>query len=175
MRAARQKSGSGAIGVVGPVLAVLLVALGVLLLRDALVAAGALAGTQWLPAAVSGLRGFAPAWWLIPAGIVLALVGAWLIVTALRPRSRRTLALRSQTGVFLHTRDIARLASGAAQDVDGVLHVSSTATRRKVSVAARAITGPAVREAVSAAVSERLAALQSPPRVRVTIHTPKES
>lgn len=172
MRAATQKSGSGPIGVVGPVLAVLLIALGVLLLRDALVAAGAFAGGQWLPAAAAGLKGFAPAWWLIPAGIVVALLGLWLVVTALRPRSRRTLALRSQTGVFLHTRDVARLASGAAHDVDGVLDVSSTATRRKVSVTAQATAQPGVREAITTAVTERLASLQAPPHVSVTIHTP---
>lgn len=172
MRAASQKSGSGAIGVVGPILAVLLLALGVLLLRDALVAAGAFGGKQWLSAAVTGLQGFSAVWWLIPAGIVLALIGLWLVVTALRPRSRKTLSLTSQTGVFLHTRDIARLASGAAEDVDGVLHVASTATRRKVTVTVQA-TDAGIQSAIANAVSERLAPLQSPPRVSVTVRTPK--
>jgi len=175
MRAATQKTGSGAIGVVGPVLAVLLLALGALLLRDALVAASALSGRQWLPAAAAGLQGFAPARWLIPAGIVLALIGLWLIVTALRPRSRKTVPLTSQTGVFLHTRDVARLASGAAADVDGVLEASSTATRKKVSVVAHATADTGLRESVTAAVTERLAPLQSPPRVSVTVRTSKEN
>lgn len=175
MQAATQKSGSGAIGVIGPILAVLLIAFGLLLLRDALVAAGAFGGNQWLPAATTGLREFSPAWWLIPAGIVVALIGLWLIVTALRPRSRRTLPLTSRTGVFLHTRDIARLASGAAHDVDGVLDVSSAATRRKVSVSVRATSAPGVRDAVTAAVTQRLSALQSPPRVAVRVHTPDHS
>lgn len=173
MRAATQKSGSGPIGVLGPVLALLLLALGVLLLRDALVAAGAFTGTPWLPSATTALQGSPPKWWLIPAGIVAAVLGLWLIVTALRPRSRKTLALTSRTGVFLHTRDIARLASGAAEDVDGVLHVSSTATRRKVRVTVRATTGAGLEDAVVAAVSQRLAPLQSPPRVAVTVAAPR--
>lgn len=175
MQGATQKSGSGPIGVIGPVLAVLLLALGLLLLRDALVAAGALSGAPWLNAGVEGLKGFAPAWWLIPAGIVVALVGLWLTLTALRPRSRKTLPLTSRTGVFLHTRDIARLASGAAQDVDGVLDVSSTATRKKVTVSVHGTAEAGLRESVSDAVAQRLSPLQSPPRVAVTVHTPKEN
>ncbi len=175
MQAADQKSGSGPIGVIGPILAVLLLALGVLLLRDALVAAGAFSGTPWLSAGVDGLKGFAPVWWLIPVGIVVALIGLWLAVTALRPRSRKTLPLTSRTGVFLHTRDIARLASGAAQDVDGVLDVSSTATRRTVSVIVRGTAEAGLRESVTEAVAQRLSPLQSPPRVAVTVHTPKEN
>ena len=175
MRAATQKSGSGPVGVLGPVLAVLLLALGALLLRDALVAAGAFAGSPWLPAAADALEGFAPVTWLIPAGIVVALIGLWLLVTALRPRSRKTLPLTSQTGVFLHTRDVARLASGAAGDVDGVLDASSTATRKKVFVAVHATADAGLRESVTAAVTERLAPLQSPPRVDVTVRTSKEN
>ncbi|WP_432561745.1 DUF6286 domain-containing protein [Kineococcus sp. SYSU DK003] len=174
MRPATQKSGSGPIGVVGPVLALLLTALGIVLLREALVTTGAVAGTRWLPAAAEGLRGFAPAWWLIPAGVVVALIGLWLLVTAVRPRSRRTLPLTSQTGIFLHTRDVARLASGAAGDIDGVLQASSSATRRKVSVSVHATTDQGLREAVTEAVTHSLAPLRTPPRVAVTVHSPRQ-
>lgn len=175
MRAATQESGSGPVGAVGPVLAVLLLALGLLLLRDALVAAGALSGTPWLSGAADALEGFAPAWWLVPAGIAVALVGLWLASTAVRRRSRKTLPLTSRTGVFLHTRDIARLASGAAQDVDGVLDVSSTATRKRVSVTVHGTAEAGLEESVTDVVAQRLSALQSPPRVVVTVRTPKEN
>lgn len=173
MQGATQKSGSGPIGVVGPLLAVVCLALGLLLLRDALVAAGALSGTQWLPAAADGLRGFAPAAWLIPAGIVVLLIGVWLVVTALRPRSRKTVPLTARTGVFLHTRDVARLASSAAHDVDGVLDVSTTATRRKVQVTVQSTAPGGVGESVERAVAERLATLQTAPRIAVTVRPPK--
>nr|WP_281372779.1 DUF6286 domain-containing protein [Kineococcus aurantiacus] len=172
MRAAGQKSGSGPIGVVGPVLALLLTAAGVVLLREALVAAGAVTGSPWLPTVAENLRGFAPAAWLIPVGVVVALIGLWLMVTALRPRSRKTLPLVSRTGVFLHTRDVARLASAAARDVSGVLEASSAATRRKVDVTVRATAGDGIREAVTSEVGERLSALRSPLRVSVHVRTP---
>lgn len=170
MGSARQRTGAGPVGVVGPVLAVLLLALGLLLLRDALVTAGALSGAAWLPAAAESLRGFAPAAWLVPVGVVLALVALWLIVTALRPRSRKTLPLTSSTGIFLHTRDIARLASGAARDVDGVLEASTSASRSTVKVAVTA-TGDDVQAAVTTAVTDALRPLQKAPRVVVRTRT----
>ncbi|MFB9377588.1 DUF6286 domain-containing protein [Kineococcus gynurae] len=162
-------TGSGPIGVVGPVLALLLLAVGVLLVRDALVAGGAIGGSAILPAAVDGARGFAAETWLVAVGVVVVLIGLWLVVTALRPRSRRTLPLRSATNTFLHTSDLARLASGAARDVDGVLSASTSASRSKVTVSVQA-TGPVddeVRRAVTAAVG----VVNPPPRVSVRVST----
>ncbi|NIZ93342.1 DUF6286 domain-containing protein [Kineococcus rubinsiae] len=175
MRPAAAPAGSGPVGVVGPLLAVLLLALGVLLVRDALVTAGTVSGSAWLPAVVDGLRGTGPAGWLVPAGAVVVLVGLWLVVVALRPRSRRTLPLTSDTGVFLHVRDVARLAAGAAGDVDGVLDASASATRRKVTVTVSGTAAAGLREDVTEAVTERLAALASAPRVSVLVRTPEES
>ncbi|NAZ87476.1 DUF6286 domain-containing protein [Kineococcus indalonis] len=169
MPPAAQATGSGRIGVVGPLLAVLLLALGLLLGREALVAAGALGGSAWLPAAAGGLDGLSAAWWLVPAGLAVALLGLWLVVSALRPRSRRTVPLAAGTGVFVHVRDLARLASGAAREVDGVLSASSSATRRAVTVTVHG-TGD-VREQVSAAVTGALAPLRTPPRVSVRVRT----
>lgn len=172
MPAAPGASGSGRIGVVGPVLAALLLATGLLLLREALVVLGATSGAPWLPAAAEGLRGLGPAWWLVPAGVAVALVGLWLLVSALRPRSRRTLPLTSGTGVFLHTRDVARLASGAAREVDGVLSASATATRRTVSVKVHGTAD--VREEVTRAVTETLTPLRTTPRVDVRVRTSRD-
>ncbi|WP_106210709.1 DUF6286 domain-containing protein [Kineococcus rhizosphaerae] len=173
MPAASQRTGTGHIGWIGPVLAVLLLALAAVLIHEALLAAGAFASTSWLAWTVQSLRGFAPTAWLIPVGIVLALIGVWLLVTALRPRTRNTLPLTSRTGVFLHTRDVARLASGAARDVDGVLSAASTSTRRAISVTITATgdsTGQMTHQ-VQAAVARAVGALASPPRVKVRTRT----
>lgn len=175
MPPARQATGSGAVGVVGPVLAVLLLAAGVLLVRDALVAAGVLSGSSWLGAAAEGLRGTAPATWLVPAGAVVVLLGLWLVVTALRPRTRTAVPLTSQSGAFLRTRDVARLAAGAARDVDGVLDASASASRRKVTVTVSGTAAAGLREDVTSAVTDRLAALESAPRVSVAVRTAEET
>lgn len=178
MPGARQKTGIGRIGVVGPVLAVLLAALGVVLIRDALITFDVLPGSAWLPAVLDGLNGLTAEWWMVPAGVGIALLGLWLVMTALRPRSRKTVPVTSATGVFLHTRDISRLASDAASEVDGVLSATSSASRRTVTVTVRSTTSPGIADAVTDAVNQRLSALETPPqikvRVRPQLHTRKE-
>ena len=152
MAGARQKTGSGRIGVVGPVLAVLLAALGVLLIRDALIAFDVLPGTALLPASLDRLNGWTAEWWMVPAGVAAALLGLWLVETALRPRSRKTVPVTSATGLFLRTRDIARLASDAAEEVDGVVSATSTASRRAVTVAVRSTATAGIVDGVTDAV-----------------------
>jgi hypothetical protein len=178
MPGARQKTGSGRIGVVGPVLAVLLAALGVLLIRDALIGLDVLGGPAWLPAALDGLSGSTAEWWMVPAGVGIALLGLWMIVTALRPRSRKTVPVTSATGVFLHTRDVARLASDAAREVDGVLSATSTASRRAVTVTVRSTATAGIADGVADAVNLRLRPLKTPPQVKVRVrpqlHAAKE-
>jgi hypothetical protein len=170
MRAARQRTGAGRIGIVGPILAILLTGIGVVLLHDAISEADTRPGRTWLAAVVNGLNGLTAEWWLIPVGVVVALIGVWLIVTAMRPRSRKTLAVTSATGVFLRTRDIARLASAAADDVDGVLSAHSVASRRTVTVTVESDT-PGIAGHVQETVAQRLAALVDPPKIKVRVRS----
>jgi hypothetical protein len=94
----------------------------------------------------------------------------WLIITALRPRSRKTLAVTSATGVFLRTRDIARLASAAADDVDGVLSAHSVASRRTVTVTVESDTA-GIADRVQETVAQRLATLDDPLKVKVRVRS----
>jgi hypothetical protein len=168
MAAARQRTGSGRIGVVGPILAVLLTAAGFVLLHDAVARADGRPGRTWVAATVDVIDGAIALWWMVAAGIAVALIGLWLIVTGLRPRSRRTVAITSATGLFLRARDIARLASAAADDVDGVLSAASVASRRKVTVTVES-DRDGVADLVRTAVEQRLATLARPVRVNVRV------
>ncbi|HEV2636477.1 MAG TPA: DUF6286 domain-containing protein [Actinocrinis sp.] len=170
MPAARQRTGAGRIGAVGPLLALLLTAIGVVLLQDALSRADTRLGRPWLYSLTDGLNGFFARWWLVPSGIALALLGLWLIITALRPRSRKTLAVTSATGVFLRTRDIARLASSAADDVDGVQGAHCVASRRKVTVTVESDL-PGIADTVQETVEQRLSALADPVAVKVRVRS----
>ncbi len=168
MKAARQRTGSGRIGLLGPIMALVLTGIGVVLLHDAIAAADTRPGRTWSAAMIDGLDRTTAEWWMIPAGVGIALLGLWMIVTALRPRSRKTLAVTSQTGVFLRTRDIARLASAAADDVDGVLSAGSVATRGTVTTTVES-DRDGVADLVRDAVEQRLSALASPPKVKVRV------
>lgn len=151
-------------------MAVLLTAIGLVLLHDAVAASDSRPGRTWIAAIFDAFDGLTAEWWMIPLGLVVALIGVWLIVTALRPRSRKTLAVTSATGIFLRTADVARLASAAADDVDGVLAASSVASRRKVTVTVESDRDQ-VADLVRDAVTERLSALQKPPPVRVRVRS----
>lgn len=171
-RGAPAPTGAGPVGAVGPVLAVLLVALGALLVREALVDGGAVGGSPWLPPAGAALDGTTPGAAAIAVGVVAALVGLWLVVVALRRRTRRTLAVG--TSSYLSVRDVARLAAGAARDVDGVLDASAEATRRRVVVRGRATSREGVEEPVRAAVAHQLSALTTPPAIVVRLRSEDE-
>ena len=168
---AHRPVGPGAITVVGLVLAVLVVALGVVGVRDALVAAGAIGGSSWTSAALDAFDGLVPQAWLVPFGVVALLLGLWLLVTAVRPRPRSAIAVTAQTGVFLRPRDVAALAVGAAREVGGVTTARARASRRAVSVTVQATAEDGVREQVSEAVTRRLSALETTPTVRVNVTT----
>ena len=167
MDAAKAPVGSGAISVVGPVLALLLTAAGLVAIRDAVVRSGLLAGQPWTEQTLRALDGLSAAGWMVPAGAALILLGLWLLLTALRPRRRTAISVTSSTGVFLRLRDVARLAERAAEQVDGVLVARARATRRAVTVRVRSTGSSETAEGVRSAVSGRLSALDQIPTVKV--------
>ncbi|MFI5493627.1 DUF6286 domain-containing protein [Actinoplanes sp. NPDC051859] len=149
-------------------MAILVAAAGFVLLHDALAAASLVSGS-WLAPALAFIDGITPLWWMVPLGAVVIVLGGFLLVAGVRPRSRRSLPVVSRTGIHLHTRDVARLAGSAARDVDGVLSAAASASRRTVTVTARATAAAGIVDAVTRAVDERLHALQAPPRVKVKV------
>ena len=140
-----------------------------MLFRSALLTSGVLTGNAWLAPAGRSASGLAAASWMVPVGAVLVLFGLWLLVAALQPRPRTATTVTSETGVFLRLKDVSRLAQTAAEQVDGVLAAGVSATRRRVRVRVRGTGAGEVSENVSAAVSRRLSALDSPPTVNVSV------
>ncbi len=169
LSAAKTPVGPGTISALGLLWSALLLGVGVVGVQAALVAAGVLTGTAWLTWVIQQVDGLAPAGWMVVAGVVLVLLGLWLLLTALRPRPRTAVALTAATGVFLKPRDLSRLAVAAADQVDGVQDAKATASRSKVSMQIVSTGGGNVADEVRAAVTERLEALEKP--VKVTVRT----
>lgn len=169
LRAAEERTGSGVVPVLGVVLSLCLLGLAVVLVRDALVLLGPLGGAPWLQTVVEVLRGTAPSTWMLPAGVALALLGLWLLTRAFARRRRSEVRLRSRTAVALRPRDVARLSSAAAREVDGVLRARTSASRRSVTVAVTTTGGESVTGEVQRAVTDRLAPLERSPSVRVRV------
>lgn len=163
-----------AAGYVGTVIALLMLSLGVVALRDGAVSAGWLDGQQWTTSAIGWVDGLTFTWWMIPVGIVAILIGAWSGYAALRPRRRTAVAVTARSSVWMAPADLARLASQAAEAVPGVLDARSSATLRKITVTAHttADSGAAqVKSAIATAVSDAAKITSSPPKVRVRTRT----
>lgn len=156
---------AGRVGWIGIVLAVLVIALGVLVIRDALVIGGQIDGETWLVPLVDDTDGMEPSTVVSVVGGLVALLGLWLVLVALGRRVRTRLPLDAP-GTTIGISDLARLASTSAEDVPYVLSAHSSARRKSVSVSVTALEGDDVDDAVRAAVQARLERLAVP----VTVH-----
>lgn len=167
---ARAPLGAAKSAFVAAFLALVLIAIGALGVRDAAVAAGWLRGEPLIPKAFDAISEFGPQPWMVPAGVALALSGIVLAVVSLLPRRPTAVAVQAGTAVYVGHGDVARVASAAALDVPGVLTATSTASARKVVVRCRATGhGDDVRALVNEAVSDALEPLRHTPRIAVRI------
>jgi len=150
-------------------LALVVLALGVVGIRDALVAAGAFGGSSWTKNTANAIDGLTARTWMIPAGIGLAVLGLWWLLAALKPRKRTEISLSGTPGAWMRPGDLARLVQPTVENVEGVVSASTSATRRTVTVKATTTArDPAqVRTALTDAVGDHLSALRRAPRVKV--------
>lgn len=164
---------NGVLPLLGVIWALALGALGVLLVREALVHAALIDGRKWVDKSVSFFDGQSAEDWMFIVGVLLVLVGLVLLVVAFRPRRRKELALEAQTGVFLTTGSVRRIAESAASDVDGVDTTSVRASRTKVSVDATTLSSDTddARSRIEAAVQDALSAVQKPPTVKAEVRS----
>lgn len=174
MPGAGPRAASGTTATLGLVIALLVTGAGAVVTREALLAFGAISGAPWVSPALEAFARLSPQAWFVPAGAVAALAGLVLLVTALRTRPRRALALRSATGIHLEPRGVARLASDAARQVSGVVSASSVASRRKVVTVADVLAADQeIEQQIAAAVRRTLSPLRDAPRVNVKIRAPR--
>ncbi|WP_372594867.1 DUF6286 domain-containing protein [Actinotalea sp.] len=138
MAPAGEPSRAGLVVVVAAVLALGLVALGVVLVREVLVMR-VLDGSPWIPGLLSAVDGIEPSIGSSVVGGLAVALGLWLAVLALRPRVRRSLRVGSPTGVWIGRSDVAKLATRAALDVDGVMAARTRVSQRTVTVTIRTL------------------------------------
>lgn len=172
MHQAKTPIGAGRITSLGIVMALLTGALGVIGIHDGLASGEVIDGRSWTESTISTFDGLKPQWWAVPVGVVMVLLGLWMLTVAVRRRPRTAVALKSQTGVYLRPADVRKLAARAANDVDGVTAAQVSTSRRaaRITVIVTGDDGRIVQD-VQDAVSERLAALESPPRLKIKTRT----
>lgn len=144
------------------VVAVILLTLGAALGQFALVESGAMSGRSAVERLVTAVDGSTVAGWGLVAGIVMALLGLWLVFVALKPRRRTHEQVSAGADTWVTPRALAAMADDAAQDVPGVLDSSSSVHRRsglRVRVSLESDLSPEpvcaqVRDQVTARVAE---------------------
>lgn len=165
--------------ITGVLLALVLLGVGAVFLRDALVAAGALTGGPWLrwfADKAELISSSSP--WMLWAGPVAVVVGLVLVVAALKPR-KATHWAAEEPGVYIGRSDAARLVANAAHESTSVVAARADVTgRRALRVTARTVANDTtgVTQDVDRAATHRLAALRPAPsiRTRVVTSSPKE-
>jgi uncharacterized protein DUF6286 len=152
-------------------LAIGLIALGAIAGRDVLIAIGVITGTPWITAALSFVDGLTAQAWMLPAGIAAAALGLLLLFAAVKPRRHTHRPLRA-TDTWITRRDIARLARSAAQPITGVAAATTRGSGRRLTVTVTPLAGfdaAALTNTVQTTVTEALAPLATPPRVRTRL------
>lgn len=158
----------------GIFLALALIALGVAGAQHAFSAAGWTSESSWLDWIATKAEVLVPADWMTYAGVAAALLGIWLIATALTPRRATHLAVGDQD-VWIRPGDLARLAADTARSTSEISAASAKSTRRTVKLTATAVTADTTEltQSLNSAVAERLQLVQPAPRIRVHV-TPEE-
>jgi hypothetical protein len=153
-------------------LALVLLGVGVVALRDTAVALQWLHGTPWIDAVIDRIDGMSFAWWVIPAGVTALAVGAVLVISAVRPPRKTALAVKAKSSVWISPWELAGLSTFAANSVPGVFDARTAATRRQLAVSARvadAKTVDAKTVEIDAAVRSAIQFLADPPKITVHI------
>jgi hypothetical protein len=164
------KAGPAAV-VTGVLGALVLLAIAVVFVHDALAAAGAISENAWLDAFVEKAKAIsATSTWMIWAGPLAVVVGIVLVVLALKPRRSTHFAV-GDNGVYIGRSDAARLAANAASRTPAVVAADGSAKGRGLRLAVQTVsadTASVAREAEQAA-AQRLGALSPTPSVRSTV------
>lgn len=150
----------------GGVVAVLVVALGLAAICEAVLTWGLVEGTRptaWLTDTIDVIEPVQPVFWI---SVALVVGGLLIFFTALRRRPVRAYQLKASTGVYLRHIDAAHLLEHDLHLLPGVVGVRVTAKAKKLVVQVKSTGAQETSDTVRRAVEQRLAALQSPPTVR---------
>lgn len=174
LRAAKAPVGAGAAPLVAQLFALALVALGAVGIEEALARSGAISQPSWIDATLTAVDGIGqddPI--VLVAGIVLAVVAVLLLPVVVLRRPRKAVALESETGVWLRTGDVARIAKGAVEGTDAVTDVEVSSSRRTLKVVATTVASRDRKAEIVGNIERRLAdtvgALERAPRVKVSV------
>lgn len=111
----------------------------------------------------------------VTIGILVALVGLWLVIAAFKPRPRRYVRVESVSSIWMRPVDIARKATASARSELGRSNIASRATRNKLTVEVDDDGSPALEQRLTEVLGGEMQRLAQTPKVRVNIHRPTQA
>ncbi|GGF94809.1 hypothetical protein GCM10007304_05840 [Rhodococcoides trifolii] len=153
------------------VLSLVLVALGVVAVRDALVYANAITGQAWSGWVADHVDGTTVATWMLAAGIAVAVVGLLIVIAALKPRAKRYRPAASPDTWVLKD-DVRKVVRTAVTEVPGVETARVKVKKRSAKVRVVGIGGDTLRSSVEEAATRRVGVLEGSPSVNVSVKNP---
>lgn len=108
----------------------------------------------------------------VTVGVILSLIGLWLIIASFMPRKRTHVRVNSTASVWMRPVDIARKATSTARAETGGETIRSKADRKKLTVDVPEDGTGTAQERVAAALNGEFARLQTPPAVTVKTTAP---
>lgn len=170
---ARPPRGTGTTPLWGQLIALALIALGVVACRDALAAGDLIDGTVWTDHALQEADGIQARDWMLVVFAAIAVIGLLLVIVATKPRPHKVVRLTADTGAYLRSRDLAHLAAAVVEDTDGVTDVKATSSRRRLKLRVRTVehrsANQQLRDRIGQRLADVLAALETPPRTKIRI------
>ena len=154
------------------VLGVLLIALSGVLVRELWFTSQDQPFTSWLLPVFNTMASSLIDAKVVTLGIIIALVGLWLVITAFIPRARTHVRVDSPASIWVRPVDIARKATNAARAETGSTTVRSKANRKKLTVEIDDDGTGSTQERVTSLLNGEFSRLQTPPAVAVKVNQP---
>ncbi|WP_018297788.1 DUF6286 domain-containing protein [Corynebacterium lubricantis] len=156
------------------VIGVVLLVLAGIMIRDVWVLVdGQNPADGWLVAPLTFLEGYNITLGGAAIGILIALVGLWVIIAALRPRMHTHVKVSSTASIWMRPVDIARKSTATMQQEFGSDDVRSRADRKRLSVEVGSDEAESLsEETIKDALRPELTLLDPTPKVKVTVLPP---
>ena len=154
------------------VLGVLLIALSGVLVRELWFTSQDQPFTSWLLPVFNTMASSLIDAKVVTLGIIITLVGLWLVITAFIPRARTHVRVDSPASIWVRPVDIARKATNAARAETGSTTVRSKANRKKLTVEVDDDGTGSTQERVTSLLNGEFSRLQTPPAVAVKVNQP---
>lgn len=154
------------------VLGVLLIALSGVLVRELWFTSQDQPFTSWLLPVFNTMASSLIDATVVTIGIIITLVGLWLVITAFIPRARTHVRVDSPASIWVRPVDIARKATNAARAETGSTTVRSKANRKKLTVEVDDDGTGSTQERLTTLLNGEFSRLQAPPAVAVKVNQP---